>query len=527
MKKRTLAMGFAGAVTAAGIFLFSPVNVKADTLPDGIYVGDYNLGGMTEEEAARKIQDVVSGMENQKITLVVDDEKVETTAAELGFHWSNPEAVAEASASWQGGNLIRRYLNKKDIERNPVKIPIETAFEDEKIEAFVAEKCADVVDPPVNAQITRENGAFVVTPSSPGITVDLEKTKQALDAAVNQGLSEAVLVTAALVETEADITTEDLASIQDVLGTFSTNFSSSGGARATNLRTGSSKINGHVLMPGEVLSGYECMHPFSIANGYATAAAYENGQVVDSIGGGVCQIASTLYNAVLKAELEVVQRQNHSMIVSYVKPSQDAAIAGTYKDIKFKNNYSTPIYVEGYTSGTTLTFTIYGKETRPANRTFEFISETLGSTDPGAPKEVVDPAMAPGSRRQVQSAHRGLRSRLWKVVYVDGVEQSREILHTDSYNASKAIVKVGPAAPAVTVPIETQPVETQPAETQPAEAAPVEGVNGGPGVTQAPVQETEAPTPVPETEAAVPAPVPETPAPVPETPAPPAESPAA
>ena len=72
-----------------------------------------------------------------------------------------------------------------------------------------------------------------------------------------------------------------------------------------------------------------------------------NGQVVDSIGGGVCQLPTTLYNASLEAEVEIVQRQNHSMIVTYVKPSRDAAIAGTYKDIKIKNNYGTPIYVEG------------------------------------------------------------------------------------------------------------------------------------------------------------------------------------
>ena len=137
-------------------------------------------------------------------------------------------------------------------------------------------------------------------------------------------------------------------------------------------------------MPGDVLSGYECLQPFTTANGYKTAAAYENGQVVDSIGGGVCQLATTLYNASLEAEVEIIQRQNHSMIVTYVKPSRDAAIAGTYKDIKIQNNYSTPIYVEGYTSGRKLTFTIYGKETRPANRKVEYVSETLGSTNPAS-----------------------------------------------------------------------------------------------------------------------------------------------
>ena len=95
-------------------------------------------------------------------------------------------------------------------------------------------------------------------------------------------------------EKQPDIVEEDLASIGDVLGTFTTDFSSSGSSRSGNLSNGASKINGHVLMPGETLSGYECMHPFTTANGYYTAAAYEGGRVVDSIGGGVCQIATTL-----------------------------------------------------------------------------------------------------------------------------------------------------------------------------------------------------------------------------------------
>ena len=116
-------------------------------------------------------------------------------------------------------------------------------------------------------------------------------------------------------------------------------------------------------MPGDVLSGYECLQPFTTANGYKTAAAYENGQVVDSIGGGVCQLATTLYNASWKRKWRL-SRDRTLHDCHLCETIQGRAIAGTYKDIKIKNNYSTPIYVEGYTSGRKLTFTIYGKETQ-------------------------------------------------------------------------------------------------------------------------------------------------------------------
>ena len=119
------------------------------------------------------------------------------------------------------------------------------------------------------------------------------------------------------------------------------------------------------------------------AGGYELAGAYENGQTVQSYGGGVCQVSTTLYNAVLKAELEVTQRSNHSMIVTYVKPSMDAAIAGDYKDLKFVNNLDAPIYIEGYTVGKDIYFNIYGQETRPSNRKVTYESEVVSEEDPG------------------------------------------------------------------------------------------------------------------------------------------------
>lgn len=475
MKKRMISGGLAMMVLVIGLLAAVPVQAKEEVIPSGISVGGIELGGMSEAAAQQKVQEYIDGLAKQKITLDIDGTAVDTTAEALGFYWSNPDAVEEAVGTALRGNLIARYMAKKDLEKNPVEVSLETAVDEAKVQAFVEEECADIMATPSNASIVREDGEFVITPAVAGKVVDISATKNALDAALEEGLGTPVLVQAVVAEQQPEITTEALESIQDVLGSFSTDFSSSGAARSKNLANGAGKINGHVLMPGEVLSGYECMQPFTTGNGYYTAAAYENGQVVDSIGGGVCQIATTLYNAALLAELDIPQRQNHSMIVTYVKPSMDAAIAGTYKDIKIANNYSTPIYVEGYTSGRTLTFTIYGKETRPANREIKYVSETLSVTDPGAPSVRTDNSLAPGARRTVQSAHRGMRSRLWKEIYVDGVQTERTLLHTDTYNASKAIVLVGPSAPAVSV-IPQQP--QVPAETVPETQA---EMNLGPG----------------------------------------------
>ena len=498
------------AAAAFGMVLLAampPMISWAQTLPEGVYVGNQSLGGMTEEEARAKVQEYVDGLAGQTIILDVDGTEIETTAGELGFHWANTDAVQVVSDRFQYGSLVQQYMAQADVKQAPVEVDVQTQVDDQLVTAFVNDRCRDLTVAPRDASIIRENGAFQVTPSVTGRIVDIGATEEAMNQAMTaENLEEPLKITAVVAVQEPAVKTEDLETIQDVLGTFTTDFSSSGSARSTNLAVGAAKINGRVVMPGQTLSGYECLQPFTRENGYKSAAAYENGQVVDSIGGGVCQIATTLYNTALQAELEITQRQNHSMIVTYVKPSMDAAIAGTYKDIKITNNYSTPIYVEGYTENKKLTFTIYGKETRPANRTVEYVSETLGTTSPGEPQLIVDNSLAPGARVRVQSSHTGLRSRLWKVVTVDGVETERTLLHTDSYNASKAIYRVGPTP--VAAPVETAPDPTD--AVQPTEPQVIEGVNGGPGVT-APAQ-TEAPAetaPAAQTEAPAPAPEPD------------------
>lgn len=511
------------AAAAAAVFFAGPAYGKERTLPDGFFVGEVSLGGMTEEQARQAIAAEAGRLSGRRITLDIAGNPSSVTAEKLGVSWSNEDVVEKAMDQISSGNLVRQYMVRKDTEKNPVRIPLETRVDEGKVESFVKSQTEGLMAEPQNASIIRVDGAFQITPGVSGKVVDVAATKMALDQALLNQAGDEVIAAAVVAERQPDIVEEDLASIGDVLGTFTTDFSSSGSSRSGNLSNGASKINGHVLMPGETLSGYECMHPFTTANGYYTAAAYEGGRVVDSIGGGVCQIATTLYNAALRAELEITQRQNHSMVVGYVKPSMDAAIAGTVKDIKITNNYSTPIYVEGYTENRKLTFTIYGKETRPENRTVEYVSETLSSISPGAPAEQVDPSMAPGSRRQVQSAHRGVKSRLWKVVTVDGVETERTLLHTDTYNASKAIVLVGPPAP-VPVPAEPQPSEA--IQPNPGEInIPGKTGEGSNPETSAPSENPAPSTAAPETSAPVQAPpaaaseTPQTPAPQ-ETPAP-------
>jgi hypothetical protein len=200
-----------------------------------------------------------------------------------------------------------------------------------------------------------------------------------------------------------------------------------------------------VIYPGEEYSFYDHVKPFTYDNGYQLAAAYSSGQVVDSVGGGICQVSSTLYNSVLLSELEVTERRNHGMIVTYVDPARDATIAesaGT--DFRFKNNTDAPIYIDAYTTDDKqLYISIYGHETRPAGRTVDYESEVISRTQPGPDVYIEDPTH-PIGYISTQSAHMGLKANLWKVVTENG-QTERELVNTSVYNAAPKYITVGTA----------------------------------------------------------------------------------
>ncbi len=178
--------------------------------------------------------------------------------------------------------------------------------------------------------------------------------------------------------TKPKVTTEDLGeeAFPNRLSSFSTNYVTSNTNRTTNLRLAAKKINGTVIMPGETFSYNKVVGERSIEAGYKEAAMYTNGEVSSGVGGGICQITSTLYNAVLFANLEIVQRQNHTLVPSYVKGGRDATVVYGSIDFKFKNNRDYPIKLRASVSGGVATISVYGLKTENDKRV-EISSERI------------------------------------------------------------------------------------------------------------------------------------------------------
>ncbi|MCD7865120.1 MAG: VanW family protein [Clostridiales bacterium] len=419
-------------------------NTDTDTIPEGIYIGSVSVGGMTIDEAEEVVSDYVEEISQETVTLTADENSIETTLEELGFTEDVDASLQEALQYGQTGNLVRRYKEQKDLENEDRVLPLALTADEDQIADFLEEHAVEINQDAVDYSLTREDGEFVIVEGQNGLAVDVDASVTLIADYFAEGWQEETSIELAVEVTEPQGTEEELSKVQDVLGTYSTNYSSSASGRKTNVKNGCSKINGSVIYPGETFSVYEAVSPFSEENGYALAGSYENGTTVETYGGGICQVSTTLYNAVIRAELEVTERYGHSMIVSYVDPSADAAIAGTYKDLKFVNNTDSPIYIEGAADGATIRFTIYGEETRASNREITFESETTGTTE--ATVQFRASSAAIGSITKVQSSHTGKTARLWKIVTVDGVEESREVFNNTTYQMSPTIYEVGTAS---------------------------------------------------------------------------------
>ena len=436
------------AALVAAALIVMPVQARDEKIESGIYVEDIDLSGMTKDQARQAIEDYVAGFGGAQITLHVNDAgEIATTAAELGLRWGNDEILEEATNFGRDGDILSCYKELKDLEYKNKVYRVCFDFDKAKLRSMIEENAGQYNQEAVNATLQKTEEGFLITEGQTGRVIDTEASVNSVYAYLTgdwNGTACDIDLTVKVDEPQG--TAEDLAKVTDILGTFTTSYSTSGGARSANVANGCRLLNGITMYPGDEISALETITPFSEDNGYYMAASYLNGQVVDSLGGGICQVSTTLYNAVLLAELEVVERYNHSMIVTYVDPSADAAIAeSSGKDFKFKNNLDYPIYIEGYTTpDKQITFTIYGVETRDSGREVIYESEVLEKIVPDTEVIYVDESMPVGFC-SVQSAHIGYKANLWKIVKENGVEVSREQVNSSSYMKAPRSATVGVA----------------------------------------------------------------------------------
>lgn len=316
----------------------------------------------------------------------------------------------------------------------------------EFLEAFVGEfKEAEYVK--------GDDGNIIVTQESAGVEIYMDGAVSTMTSHTEEGEVYVIKGEVTLPKnTKADL---EAKLFRDTLGTYKTNFASSSANRASNIELATKSISGMILMPGDVFSFNNALGERTTARGYKSAGAYVAGETVQQVGGGICQVSSTLYNTVLLSNLEIVERRSHQMTVSYVPMGRDATVNWGTTDFRFKNNTAYPIKIVGTIEGKSVTLSIVGTETIE-NKRVDIVTSVVSTL--ASPVETVeDPTKEVGYSKTTSSGAQGYIVDAARVVYSGEKQISREELVRSRYNPKKTIVTVGTKQPA---PVVTAPQES-------------------------------------------------------------------
>lgn len=362
------------------------------------------------------------------------------------------DGIVEPSYDISGNNLIiKSGKNGNIVDSDKIKSLfvdklIFVPYNTDSIEVPVFSKEANKIDiDAIHSEIYKEaqdasytTNPYAVYPSSNGLDFNIS-----IDEAKALITGDKDSYTIPLKTLYPNVKTSDIGieAFPNLLSSYSTSFASSSSNRATNVSLATNKINGKVLMPGEVFSFNNTVGKRTPQAGFKVAGVYMNGQVATDYGGGICQVSSTLYNAVLRANLEIVDRSNHMFEVGYVPIGTDATVSWGAPDFKFKNSRSYPIKIVTSSSNRKCVVKFYGlKESEEYD--IEIVSYRTGSV-PYRTTYTTDSSLAAGQQKVIQRGSNGAKSVAYRIRKKNGQVISKELLSKDTYDPHNQIIAVG------------------------------------------------------------------------------------
>lgn len=455
--------GFAGCVAVGSLALAiqaQPKAVRTGIAPEHVSLGGVQVGGKSAEEVEKVARELSARLLALPVTVRFEKRTTKTSPTKLGATVDIQAAVDAALAPEEDGTLldrIRERFTGPDGREIPLTLKVTEAGVAEGLKRF----SALVGMEPKQAKLTKIGGKFKATPPKPGKELDsanlAEKLQAALDAEdLRTKLATSVETTpdrnawlkaqtalelaAATREAQARITLEHLEAITDRLTTFSTGLGASSRNRVHNVSLACQAIDGTVLLPGDVFSYNDTVGPRVASAGFKEAPVIVRGRLEKGTGGGICQVSSTLYNAALLADLEIVRRRHHAFPVHYVPAGRDATVVDGVVDFRFKNRLTHPVAIDSKVAGGRVTVNIYG---HPEDRSQVEILTGNRSTVSAGMKTVSDPKLPKGRRVVEESARSGVRVTVTRIVKKDGQEARKEVVSRDFYRPFAGVVRVG------------------------------------------------------------------------------------
>ncbi len=483
---------------------FSILNMGSTNIINNVYINGISVSSLSTEEARNKLEPLLKEKLDKEISIKFEDYETTILPAEIDYSYNISSALEEAYGLGRTGNIITNNIKilMSLFKKTDIQAPI--IYSENKLDNVVENISLEIPNLVVDPSYYISENELILTKGSAGNKLDKDSTKQIIISAINEekssinlpvnsvqpesidiakihddiysepqnatvtkdpysitvekkgidfaisieeanniiNSSESNEVSIPLVYKNAEITVADLG--EDIfanrLSMSTTKYDSTNVNRATNLEIAVNKINGTVLAPGEIFSFNKVVGERTAKSGFKEAIIYADGELDYGLGGGICQVSSNLYNTVLKANLEIVERKNHSMTVNYLPIGCDATVSYGSVDFKFKNSRSYPIKIVATINSGVITISIYGiKEEN--EYTIDIITETLQKEDFETVYERTS-SVPEGTEVIKQTGKYGYKCSTYKVLYQNGKIVSKTLLSTDTYKPQKQIVQV-------------------------------------------------------------------------------------
>jgi len=408
-------------------------------LPDGMTVSGTDIGGFSKEQAIRRIEEQARGIGEKKVFMKAGlrgNGEVQRSAAlkDMGLR-TNAEALAgEIHRLFEGNVWERAWKRWRSRGR---ELTLHGGLDRKQFSGAMRKLWPELYD-------TQPVDAVRIITADDRVTYRQEVTAQRLDEftllkRVTENIPEdSIAIEVPLYEEPPKITVASLKEqgVERLISSYSTSLASSGKGRVHNVRSAAAVVHDMLLAPGDVFDYAEVIRKTEEKYGFCEAPVIVNGKLVPGVGGGICQVSTTIYNAALRAGLDIVERRNHSLPISYAPLGQDATFASGYINFKFRNSTGKHLLIRTSIENNKLTVKIFG--TLDPNVTYEIKSVTLETIQPGV-KYVKNASLPKGKVELIQRGKPGYVVETYRYKKVGGKMVEKERISKDTYKPQPAL----------------------------------------------------------------------------------------
>lgn len=411
-----------------------------DTLRKGILIEQTDISWLSRTEAKDVVaQSISSKYPSEDFTLTYGDRQWVLKLTEINYKYLIDDAVEQAYLIGRTGSIFSKVYNSLLLSFKGIRINVGVDYDRVKLQSFIKKIKSECDTIAKNAEMAYVKGAIEFKHENIGRSLDIDRNTELIENHLRK--REFGKIGLLVDEQKPHIVYEEIKEIDRVISHFSTEFSTGDVNRSDNIRLACSRIDNRILLPGEEFSMNQALGPRTLENGYKEAPIILKNELVSGTGGGVCQVSSTLYNAVLLAGLKVTDRTHHSIPLTYISPGRDATINEDSIDFRFINSLDYPICLQTDVNGRTLNIRILGRKNMD-DRTFKLKTETIAVYSPEPDEVVVDHSLQYGERIVERKAIKGVRVILYREIYKNGTLLWKEQLTEDYYKPVRGKVRV-------------------------------------------------------------------------------------